>query len=336
MIITRTPFRISFAGGGSDIPAFYEKHSGCVLSTTINKYMYISVHPSFIQKNTVLKYSETETVLNKREIKHKYFKAILNKLDVEGVEITSTADIPAGTGLGSSSAFSVGLLHSLYSYKGKFVSKEKLASEACDIELLKLRQPIGKQDQYASAYGGMNFYMFNSDGSVFVEPVIMNKSAQEKLEQNLMLFYIGGNHSAGEILKEQTANISSGEKEIGQLKLCTLAQELKRNLECGNVNMMGEILHEGWEIKRTLATGISNSKIDEVYNIARKNGAIGGKLLGAGGGGFLLLYVPEKQHNNVRNALRLVEMPFSMEGQGSSVIYVGTKPDYDFAKKRLF
>ena len=173
MIITRTPFRVSFCGGGSDLPAFYEKHGGCVLSTGIDKYMYLSVHPSFRKEETILKYSKTEIVDDVKKIEHLYFKNILQRLDIQGVEITSTADIPAGTGLGSSSSFTVGLLHSLYSYKGKFVSKEQLAKEACEVELQDLGQPIGKQDQYAAAYGGFNFYTFNKDGSVFVEPLMM-------------------------------------------------------------------------------------------------------------------------------------------------------------------
>ena len=162
MIITRTPFRVSFAGGGSDIASFYEKHGGCVLSTAINKYMYISVHPSFNSKQTVLKYSKTESVTDIDKIEHKYFREMLKRLDVHGVELVSTADVPAGTGLGSSSSFTVGVLHALYAYKGKYVSKERLASEACDIEIKYLHNPIGKQDQYAAAYGGLNFIQFRS------------------------------------------------------------------------------------------------------------------------------------------------------------------------------
>ena len=178
MIITRTPFRVSFAGGGSDIASFYEKHGGCVLSTAINKYMYISVHPSFDGEETVLKYSETETVKDIADIKHKYFKQVLTDLQIKGVELVSTADVPAGTGLGSSSSFTVGLLNSLYAYKGVYAGKERLANEACEIEIEKLKNPIGKQDQYAAAYGGLNFYEFRRDGSVTVEPVIMDKAAK--------------------------------------------------------------------------------------------------------------------------------------------------------------
>jgi D-glycero-alpha-D-manno-heptose-7-phosphate kinase len=188
MIITRTPFRVSFCGGGSDIPAFYEKHGGCVLSTTIDKYMYISTHPSFQRNKTILKYSKTEIVNDVDKIEHKYFKAILKQLRISGVEIASTADIPAGTGLGSSSSFAVGLLHNLHSYSNTFVSKEHLAEEACLVEIEMLKQPIGKQDQYAAAYGGLNFYTFQKDGAVFVEPVLMEPSSLEKLQKQLMMF----------------------------------------------------------------------------------------------------------------------------------------------------
>lgn len=327
MIITRTPFRMSFAGGGSDIASFYEKHDGCVLSTTINKYMYISVHPSFEMKETVLKYSQTEIVDNIDTIDHRYFKEILSQLRISGVEISSTADVPAGTGLGSSSSFTVGLLHALYSYKGKFVSKEKLAKKACEIEIERLKNPIGKQDQYAAAYGGLNFYQFNKDGSVFVEPVIMKKELYAQLERNLMMFYTGELHSANAILKEQSINIASGGKEKNQLKMCELAKELRSELQHNNVDAMGEILNEGWKLKRTLANGISNPEIDEYYETALRHGAIGGKLLGAGGGGFLLFYVPESCQQELRMTIGLQQMPFSFDYQGSAVIYVGVKPD---------
>ncbi len=327
MIITRTPFRISFAGGGSDLPSFYEKHGGCVLSATINKYMYISVHPSFEAKETVLKYSRTEIVEDTRKIEHKYLKEILAFLNVKGVEIVSTADVPAGTGLGSSSSFTVGALHALYSYKGKFVSKERLAGEACEIEIDRLRNPIGKQDQYAAAYGGLNFFRFNQDGSVEVELVIMKESARERLEKNLMMFYTGQLHSASAILKEQGSNITGGKRETSQLKLCGLAQDLREALRAGRVDVMGEILHEGWNLKKTLAGGISNPAIDEAYETAMRNGAIGGKLLGAGGGGFLLFYVREGEQRKVRDSIGLSQKRMSFDRQGSAVIYVGDKPD---------
>lgn len=327
MIITRTPFRVSFAGGGSDISSFYEKHEGCVLSTSINKYMYLSVHPSFDAKETVLKYSKTEIVDAREKIEHKYFKEVLNLLDLQGIEITSTADVPAGTGLGSSSSFTVGLLHSLYAYKGKYVSKERLASEACEIEIEHLKNPIGKQDQYAAAYGGMNFYQFRKDGSVTVEPVMMKSSCMEQLERNLMMFYTGQLHSASEILKEQKSNITSGDKEKNQMKMCDLTRVLRDELQGNRIEAMGEILHEGWMLKKTLASGISNPAIDEAYEIALSHGATGGKLLGAGGGGFLLFYVPEERQIELKQAIGLPQLPMKFDKQGSAVIYVGDKTE---------
>ncbi len=322
MIITRTPFRVSFCGGGSDIPAFYQRHGGCVISTGINQYMYVSIHPYFDKNTTVLKYSKTEAVNDIDKIDHKYFRRVLKEFNLNGIEITSTADIPSGTGLGSSSTFSVGLLNSLYSYLGKHVSKERLALEACELEIEKLQQPIGKQDQYAAAYGGLNFYTFNKNGSVFVDPIIMKSESISQLKSNLMMFYTGDIRSASDILKEQSKNITSGDKEAGQLKICSMTYELKNQLENNNVDALGEILHESWIIKKSLASGITNPAIDEIYDIAIKAGAIGGKLLGAGGGGFLLFYVPSQKQQAVRDALSsLKELPFGFDWQGSKVIY---------------
>ena len=327
MIITRTPFRVSFAGGGSDIASFYEKHGGCVLSTAVNKYMYISVHPSFDRHQTVLKYSKTETVADINDIEHQYFRQVLNNLNVRGIEVVSTADIPSGTGLGSSSSFTVGLLHSLYCYKGKYVSKERLASEACDVEIEQLGNPIGKQDQYAAAYGGLNFIEFRRDGSVIVEPVIMNTQTLRKLEANLMMFYTGQLHSASSILKEQKQNITAGNRETNQLKMCDLARELREELQKNNINAMGRILHQNWLLKKTLANGITNPAIDEAYDKAMNAGALGGKLLGAGGGGFVLFYVPLEKQPKVKEAIGLPQMPVAFDRQGSAVLYIGDKPD---------
>ncbi len=327
MIITRTPFRVSFAGGGSDIASFYEKHGGCVVSTGINKYMYINVHPSFDTTKTILKYSKTEIVDDIRNIEHNYFREILSKLNLQGIEIASTADVPAGTGLGSSSSFAVGVLHVLYSYLGKFVSKERLAREACEIEIDCLGNPIGKQDQYAAAYGGLNYIEFRRDGSVVVNPIIMNIKSLRQLENNLMMFYTGQLHSASVILKEQKTNITAGDKESNQLKMCELARSLREELQSNNIDAMGEILHQNWLLKKTLANGISNPAIDEAYERAMAAGAIGGKLLGAGGGGFLLFYVLEEHQNSVKHAIGLPQMHMEFDRQGSSVIYVGDKPD---------
>lgn len=324
MIITRTPFRVSLCGGGSDLPSFYEKNGGCVISTTINKYMYITVHPSFQEDSTVLKYSKTETVTKIKDIEHPIFKQCLQDTKIKGVEITSIADIPQGTGLGSSSSFTVGLLNALSCYKRKFVTKEEIASRACQVEIEELGNTIGKQDQYAASYGGLNYYQFNQDGSVYVEPVLMSKEAFHKLEDNLIMMYVGGVHSASSILKEQSKNVSAGNKEETQKKMCELTKKLKIELENNNVDALGKILHESWMLKKTLASGISNPNIDRWYETAIKNGAIGGKLLGAGGGGFLLFYVPkEKQKQVIESLPELKELEFKFDHQGTTPIFVG-------------
>ena len=296
MIITRTPFRISFCGGGSDLPSFYQKYGGCVLSTSINKYMYITVHPYFDPWKTVLKYSQTEIVGALHEIKHTIMHQVLNELQLEGIEITCTADIPAGTGLGSSSTFTVGLLHTLYCYKGKYISKPDLAIRACKVEIEKLGNPIGKQDQYAAALGGLNFIKFHANGSVTHEPLLLKRDVQKRLENNLCAFYLGTTRSASEILQEQSKNMDNEAKAQNLVKMCDLAVQMKATLIDSDLNAFGEILHESWQLKRGLASGITNPEIDELYEKAKKAGAVGGKLLGAGGGGFLLFYCPlEKQ-----------------------------------------
>lgn len=324
MVITKTPFRVSLCGGGSDLPAFYEKNGGCVISTTIKKYMYITSHPSFDSKQTVLKYSKTETVHDINDIEHPIFKECLKQEGLEGLEITSIADVPQGTGLGSSSAFTVGLLKNLKCHKRVYATDEEIAQEACHMEIDVLGNPIGKQDQYAAAYGGLNYYQFNKDGSVFVEPVLMSKEAYNQLEKNLIMLYVGGEHSASSILKEQSKNmVNAKEKEEGQKKIVELTHKLKYELEHDNIDAVGEILHENWLIKKTLASGISNPKFDEWYDLALKSGAKGGKILGAGGSGFFLFYVPKENQENFRKAMKdLPEMEFKFDHQGTTVIFV--------------
>ena len=325
MLITKTPFRISFCGGGSDIEDFYKEYGGCVLSTSINKYMYISIHPYFNEKQTLLKYSENELVDNIRDIRHKIFHRVLCDMDISGVEISSTADVPGGTGLGSSSTFTVGLLHTLYCYKGKFVSKERLAKEACEVEIEKLGAPIGKQDQYAAALGGLNFIRFHSDGFVSASPVLMQAETYQRLEQNLLLFYTGTVRSANEILNEQKKNMTKADKNENIKKMCCLAREMKEALEQNDLSQFGSILHESWELKKTLAGGISNEQIDEAYARAIQSGALGGKLLGAGGGGFLLFYCEPQYQEALRRNLGLREFEFQFEQDGSSLLYNGYK-----------
>ena len=324
MVITKTPFRVSLCGGGSDLPAFYEKNGGCVISTTIKKYMYIPSHPSFDKSQTVLKYSKTECVHDIDDIEHPIFRECLKQEGLEGYEITSIADVPQGTGLGSSSAFTVGLIKNLKCQKREYISDEEVAQAACHMEIDVLKNPIGKQDQYAAAYGGLNYYQFNKDGSVFVEPVLMSKEAYNQLEKNLIMLYVGGEHSASEILKEQSKNMTSAkDKEDGQKRIVELTHKLKYELEHDNIDAVGEILHENWLIKKTLASGISNPKFDEWYDLALANGATGGKILGAGGSGFFLFYVPEEKQEKFRSAMKdLPEMEFKFDHQGTTVIFV--------------
>ena len=282
MIITRTPFRISFAGGGSDLPDFYEKHGGCVLSTSINRYCYISIHPYFNEQDTMLKYSESELVADLSQIKHRIFNCVLNEAKLRGVEITSTADVPGGTGLGSSSTFTVGLLNAMNCYRGKYLSKGKIAAKACQVEIEKLGSPIGKQDQYAAAFGGLNFIRFHQDGEVSVSPIVMQPETYWRLQQNLVMFYTGDVRSANAILAEQKKNSSAEDKAQNLRKMCALAEEMKLALEHNNLSSFGRLLNDGWELKRTLSSGISNPAIDKAYETAMKNGPWAGNCWGPG------------------------------------------------------
>jgi len=324
MIITKTPFRVSFAGGGSDLRDFYLKNGyGSVVSTAIDKYMYIMIHPYF--HNMIrIKYSKTEDVNEINEIQHPLVRECLKLLKIEkGIEIASIADVPAGTGLGSSSSFTVCLLHALYTYKGKFITKEKLAKEACKIEIDILKEPIGKQDQYAASYGGLNYIRFNQDETVFIEPILCNSEVKRHLERNLLMFYVGNERKSGQILSEQKENMSQTEKYEIVKKMVKLAEEMKDSLNKGNVKNFGEILHKGWLLKKRLANNISNPVLDEYYEKALKAGATGGKLLGAGGGGFFLFYCEQKYQNDVRKVLQLRELKFKFENEGSKIIYIG-------------
>jgi len=325
MIITKTPFRVSFAGGGSDMASFYREHGGCVLSTTINRYMYIMVHPYFHAGQTVLKYSENECVDSINDIRHSIFRCVLNEKHISGVEITSTADVPSGTGLGSSSAFTVGLLHTLACYQEKYVSKAGLAAEACDVEIRQLGHPIGKQDQYAAAFGGLNFIEFHPDETVSVCPIILHGDTLRKLQANLVMFYTGLKHDANKILAEQQKNITQTQKAGNLIAMCNLARGMKKSLEQNQIEDFGSMLNEGWQRKKELAGGVSNPTIDEIYEKAMASGALGGKLLGAGGGGFLLFYCPKEKQDYLKNQLRLNPFEFNFEHDGSSVIYIGDK-----------
>jgi len=324
MIGIKTPFRMSFIGGGSDMKEFYEFHDGCVLSSSIDKYMYTFIHKYFNEKIQI-KYSKTEIVERIKQIKHPIVRSVLDRFNINSLDINFIADIPAGTGMGSSSSFTVGLIHALYEFTGQKVTPEKLAKFACEIEIDVLNEPIGKQDQYAAAYGGLNVIRFFKDGRVSVENLELDNEVVSELEKNLILFYTGKVRSASKILKDQKNQVLNNKKKIETLKIMSeLVDDTKQLLINGNIDDFGKILHYNWNLKKTLSTKISDSKINQVYDIALKNGAIGGKILGAGGGGFFLFYCPHNQQTKLKSKLHnLVELPFRFENCGSKLIYSG-------------
>ncbi len=323
MIISRTPFRMSFVGGGTDLPSFYRHEPGAVLSIAINKYVYITVNRRF-DETLRISYSQTEIVDHVQSVRHPLFRETMRLAGVEsGVEVTSVADVPAGTGLGSSSSFTVGLLHALEAYRGRYRTAEELAEAACHLEIDVLGEPIGKQDQYAAAFGGFRRYQFNPDGSVFVYPLICAPEVLSAFFSHLMLFYLGGARDARSVLAEQSSNTTAKLEHLRQIRdlvdrfWCVLVRG-KDVRECG------ELLHEGWSCKKQLANNISSSSIDEGYERARAAGALGGKVLGAGGSGFLLLFCQPERQAAVRATLRdLREIAFGFEPEGSKIIYVG-------------
>ncbi len=321
MIISRTPFRISLAGGGTDLPAFYTRRPGAVLSTAIDKYMYVTVNKYFEDK-IILKYSRTELVSGLDAIRHPLLRECLRSTGLgRGVEITSMADVVGGTGLGSSSSFTVGVLHALHAFKGDFRTSEELAQEACAVELGRLKEPIGKQDQYIAAYGGFQFIEFMPDGSVKVDPLICPAGTLEELRGRCLLVYSGIKRSASRILRRVGADMRK--KEAALSRIADLARLARQELQAGRVLAIGEILRENWELKKTLAGGVSNKAIDEAYEAALSKGALGGKILGAGGGGFLLLFCPPQKRKTILAALRgWREIAFRFEPEGSKIIYV--------------
>ena len=325
LIISRTPLRISFAGGGSDLPAYYRNEPGAVLSTAINKYIYITVNRKFDEKIRA-SYSITEIVDTVDELKHELIREALKLvLPPCGIEITSISDIPSsGTGLGSSSTYTVGLLNSLYAHLGQSVGAQRLAREACEIEIYHCCKPIGKQDQYIAAYGGLQYIRFNPDESVFVDPVICSTETKHRLQNSLIMLYTGLTRSADDILREQSENTANERANRRTLRrMARLAGELRDALVVNDLDGFGEALHEGWVEKKKLASGISNPEIDEWYETARRHGALGGKLLGAGGGGFLLLYAHPEHIPDILSALPYLQpVPVRMEPQGSKIIYV--------------
>lgn len=324
MIISKTPLRISFAGGGSDFKGYYQKGSGSVVSTAIDKYIYVTVNKKFDDLIRI-SYSQTEMVKNVEDIEHNLIRETLKLLGVEkGIDINYMSDIlPAkeGTGLGASSSLLVGLLNALYAYKGQRVPTERLTREACQIEIKILQKPIGKQDQYAAAFGNLNFIKFNPDESVSVEPIICKKETKEELNKKLLLFYTGMGVLSENILKEQKQKIDINYNILD--KMVELSKELRDALTNNDLREFGSILHQGWLYKQKLASKITNPVINQYYERARQAGAIGGKILGSGGGGFLLFYCELENQNKVRQALsNLKETCFGFEAEGSKIVYV--------------
>jgi D-glycero-alpha-D-manno-heptose-7-phosphate kinase len=321
LIIVQTPLRISFFGGGTDFPSFFMEEGGCVLSSAIDKYIFVTVKERFDRKLRI-GYTQTEMVDSIEDIQHELIRESLRLTGItSGLEVTTMGDIPSeGSGLGSSSTVTVGALHALYAYQGEMVSAEKLAREACVIEIDKLQKPIGIQDQYIAAYGNLRFFDFLPDGQVRVEKVEIDTESRRALNDRFLLFFTGVSRRADGILKEQKANIQDRKTVLREIK--QMVHEARKNLTYGDFDAFGKLMHESWILKKRLAGQISNGAIDDMYELARRAGAIGGKITGAGGGGFLLLYVPYERQDSVRNALcDLQELPFRLESDGTKVIF---------------
>jgi len=324
MIISRTPFRISFFGGGTDYPIWYEEHGGAVLSTTIDKYCYLTCRhlPPFFEHKHRIVYSKIDTVNRIRDIRHPAARAILEFMKIKnGVEVHHDGDLPARTGLGSSSAFTVGLLNSLYALKGVMPTKHRLAKEAIYVERHILQESVGSQDQVAVSYGGFNKINFEKDGGFSVEPIILSKGRLHELESHLMLFFTGFSRTASRIAKKQIKNTVHKKNELGRIH--SLVDDAKNILtDSSDITKFGKLLYESWVLKKSLTDKISTPEIDSIYDMALSAGATGGKLLGAGGGGFILFFVKPKFQERVGKKLsKLLRVKFRFENQGSQIIF---------------
>ena len=326
MIISRTPLRISLGGGGTDLPSYYSHDGGFVLSAAIDKYVYIGVNRTFTD-DYFLKYSQLERVTDRSQIEHPIFREVLNLLEIDkSIEIISMADIPAGTGLGSSGSFTVGLIRALYAHRREHISSQDLAEIACDIEINKLNEPVGKQDQYIASFGGINCFEFKKDGNVDVAPLALSLSTLHDLELNLVLFFTGYSRSASGILKDQSDKSNSGDADMRKNldETQALGRQIKDCLENGEAEQFGLLMNDHWQRKRRRSTGMSNPTIDELYELGMTNGAVGGKLVGAGAGGFLMFYANDA--GKLRNAFRqrgLEEVVFRFDHDGSTILSRG-------------
>jgi D-glycero-alpha-D-manno-heptose-7-phosphate kinase len=324
MIITRTPYRISFFGGGTDYPPWYLQNGGEVISTTINKYCHISCRhlPPFFEHKHRVVYSTIEHVNHWEEIKHPAVRAVLGTLNcTKGLEIHHDGDLPARSGLGSSSSFTVGMLHALSALRGSYVSKDQLARDALHIEQKVIGEAVGSQDQIAAAYGGLNRIEFLRSGNFTVSPVVLKKQRSRDFQRHLMLFFTGFSRIAAEVAKSKIANLNKRDTELRRMR--EMVEEATQILQSGNrpIEEFGDLLHEAWRHKRSLSDKVSTPEVDQIYEAGRNAGAIGGKLLGAGGGGFMVLFVRPEQQPKVKEALKhLVHVPFAFEESGSRVV----------------
>jgi D-glycero-alpha-D-manno-heptose-7-phosphate kinase len=325
MIITRSPLRITLGGGGTDLPSYYRRYGGFLIAAAIDKYVFVTVTRPF-REGIYLKYSQLERVDRVEEVRHPIIREALRLLKLKSpqIEITTLADIPAGTGLGSSGSFTPALLKALYAHRRDMLHPAELAELACDIEMNKLGEPVGKQDPYIASYGGVTCFDFNADDSVIARPLKLDVELLHRLEDNLLLFFTGFSRSAGDILKDQHSRSESNDEAM--LKNLHYVKELglrSRNaLEGGDLKCFGQLMHEHWEHKKRRSQGMSNPQIDEWYELGRQAGAVGGKLVGAGGGGFLLFYA--ERHQQVRDAMRqagLQEVRFRFDFEGTKVLF---------------
>jgi len=327
MIISQTPYRVSFAGGGTDLPSFYQKEMGAVLSVGLSQHMYVTVSPRF-KASTRVAYTKTEIADSIEQIEHTIAREALRMTELgKHLEITTIGDVPSGTGLGSSSSLAVGLLNALNAYKGQITSPQKLAEQACQIEIDILKKPIGKQDQYAAAYGSLNYIRFHANNSVDVEPVPYQPETLRELEARTLLLFTAQQRSADDILVKQSAGTQRQDTFAVLREMRDLADEMRKVISGnGDIDQFAELLHAGWLLKKSLGFGISNQRIDDWYSAARKAGAQGGKLLGAGGGGFLLLIAPVDRHQAIRDALgNPREIPFEVDRRGSRIIFISDR-----------
>lgn len=323
MIVSKTPLRMSFVGGGSDLPAFYREETGAVLSTSIDKYIYICVNKKFDGRIRI-SYAKTEDVESRKEVEHPIVREALDLVGIDGgIEIASMADIPSkGSGLGSSSTYTVGLLNALYAYRNQFASKEKLASQACEIEIDRCGEPIGKQDQYAAAYGGLNLIRFHPDGSVSVDPVICKPPLLHEMEESTLVFFTGRTRSASAVLANQSAAMRAIDCRVLMRRMVQLAFEMKEQLESGTLEHLGNLLDENWSLKAQLTSGITDPQIDAWYASGIAHGALGGKLLGAGNGGFMMFFAPKERHAQIKTALSDLEpINFRFDRAGAQIVF---------------